>query len=169
MSPKIFAIANLSLPLVFNDFHTILVFTVNWDCSKLLLICRDFESNLGPRLVDKNPVFFCFFCVIYSAKTNRVFQQIMAPSCSETDCPVRYYQICYQTRHAKSFGNNLKEMTSTRHWYCRNCCPTSTSYSSTYTCFCYCQILQPSNQPHQTIKSFNHQTNPIFNYPGRLE
>lgn len=146
MSPKIFAIANLLLSFVFNDFHTILVFTVNWDCSKLLLICRDFESNLGPLLVDKNPG---FFCVIYSAKTKRVFQQITAPSCSETDCPVRYYQIYYQTRHTKSFGYILQ-----RKW------PQHGIAIAEIIAPPQPVILQPT-RVFATVKSFNCQTNPI--------
>lgn len=162
MSPKIFAIANLSLSFVFNDFHTILVFTVNWDYSKQLLICRDFASNLGPLLVDKNPVFF--FASSIPQKPTEFFSKLWLLRVQKpiVQCDITKFVAGHNTR-------NPLEMTSTRHWYCRNCCPTLTSYSATYTCFCYSQILQPSNQPHQTIKSFNHQANTIFNYPGRPE
>ena len=141
MSPKIFAIANLSLSFVFNDFHTILVFTVNWDYSKQLLICRDFASNLGPLLVDKNPVFF--FASSIPQKPTEFFSKLWLLRVQKPiiQCDITKFVAGHNTR-------NPLEMTSTRHWYCRNCCPTLTSYSATYTCFCYSQILQPSNQPH---------------------
>ena len=66
----------------FLYFVPVSITTVNWDCSELLLLSEDLESNLGLRPIDKSPV----ICIICSSKINRGIQQSMPPMCSGTDC-----------------------------------------------------------------------------------
>ena len=146
MSPKIFAIANLSLSFVFNDFHTILVFTVNWDYSKQLLICRDFASNLGPLLVDKNPVFF--FASSIPQKPTEFFSKLWLLRVQKpiVQCDITKFVTRHDTR-------NPLEITS-RKW------PQHGIGIAEIVAPPQPVILQPT-RVFATVKSFNRQTNPI--------
>ena len=82
-----------------------------WNTLKLLLLSGDVEINLGPWLIDQNPVFF----TICPRKINRGPQQDMVPTCSNENCsahclkPVMVYQsaklVMWKIMVALSSGN----------------------------------------------------------------